>query len=100
MSTWGGAIGVIYGPTSGVCPTLNVRDVDTVLTTSGAVTGTFAGTPDGTVVAVNCSFGTPATLRMNYTANAVTATVETSGSSGGTPTTTTLSSSSSSLVTN
>jgi hypothetical protein len=37
---------------------------------------------------------------MNYTANAVTATVETSGSSGGTPTTTTLSSSSSSLVTN
>ena len=81
------------------CPTLNVGDVDTLITTTGLVTGTFAGVPDGTTIPVSCSPGTPPTVRINYAAHAVTATVVTAGSSGK-PTTTTLSSSPGSPVTN
>lgn len=71
------------GPNS-PCPTLHVSDMDTLVTTTGSLTGTFNGVPDGTVVSLtNCS-GTPPTVRINYTARTVTATVVTTGSSTGT----------------
>jgi hypothetical protein len=83
------------------CSTLTPGDVDTLLTTTGSLTGTFASVPDGTTVTASCEggSGTPATVRINYTAHTVTATVLTSGGSG-TTTTTTLSASPSSPVTN
>ncbi len=62
------------------CTALGVGDVDTLITTTGALTGTFTGVPDGTVLPLTCSSSEPPTVRINYTAHAVTATVETAGS--------------------
>ena len=57
------------------CPTLNVGDVLSLVATTAALSGTFSNLPNGSTVEPTCSGGTPATLRINYTANAVTATV-------------------------
>lgn len=57
------------------CPTLNVGDVATLITTTGLVAGTFAGISDGTTLALNCSPGMQPTVKINYTPSAVTATV-------------------------
>jgi Bacterial Ig-like domain (group 3) len=83
-------VGFPEGGGTGFCPTLHPGDVDALLTTTGSLTGTFAGVPDGTTVSVNCQGapGTPATVRINYTAQAVTATVVTSGGTGSMTTTT------------
>jgi hypothetical protein len=68
------------------CPTLHVGDVDTLITTSGSLTGTFGGVPNGTTIPLlGCYGSTAPRVEINYTANAVTATVVTAGSSG-TPT--------------
>ena len=76
---------------SGGCEVLTPGDVDTIVTTTGSLTGTFSGVPNGTTVPVECASGTPSTVRINYTANTVTATVLTAGSSSETtPTTTAL----------
>jgi hypothetical protein len=64
---------------SGACPTLRAGNVDTLLSTTGALTGTFAGIPNGATVSVNCSGGTQPTGTINYTANSVTFTVLTPG---------------------
>lgn len=72
----------LLGSTSGgppTCPTLHPGDVDTLVTTTGALTGTFSGIPDGTTMAVGCSPGSEPTVRINYTASTVTATVLTAG---------------------
>ncbi len=84
------------GQTSGgTCPTLNPGQVDTLITTSGSVTGTFDGIANGTVMQLDCPSPTPPTVEINYTSNSVTATVL------GTPTTTTtLAASPTSPVTN
>jgi hypothetical protein len=66
------------------CETLAPGDVDTLITTAATLTGTFAGVPNGTTVPVECG-GEPPTARINYTAHAVTATIETAGSSGEEP---------------
>ena len=81
------------------CPVLTPGDVDTLVTTTGSLTGTFSGVPDGTTIPVDCPGASvpPPTVRINYTANAVTATVETSG---GTTTTTGLAATPPSPVTN
>ena len=83
----------------GTCPILNVGDVDTLITTTGSVTGTFSDIPNGTTIPLSCNGGTPPTVRINYTSSTVTATVVTAGSSA-TSTTTTLSPSTTSPVTN
>ena len=74
----GGATGDLdIGETSGgACPTLNPGDVDTLVSSTGPVTGTFAGIPDGKLVQLYgiCS-GHPQYVRVNYTAHAVTATI-------------------------
>ena len=44
------------------------------MTTTESLTGTFAGIPDGTIVPVLCPASQPM-VRINYTENAVTATV-------------------------
>ncbi len=70
---------------------LHRGDVDTLITTTGAITGTFAGAPDGSTVQVfqaGCSGGAPATVRINYTAHTVTATVLEGSSPALIPTTT------------
>jgi hypothetical protein len=62
------------------CPVLTPGDVDTLMTTTGSLTGTFAGVPDGTTIPIHCpgNIRTPPTVEINYTAHSVTATVETS----------------------
>ncbi len=83
------------------CPSFVAGDVYTlVTTTTGPLTGTFSGIPDGTVVPVGSTDCGPAgpMVQINYTTNAVTATVVSTGSA--TPTTTTLSASPPSPVTN
>jgi hypothetical protein len=96
-----GLYGVAFpeGGGTGHCPTLKVGDVDTLLTTTGTLEGTFTGVSNGTEVQVSCSPGTPPTARINYTEHAVTATITAPGS-GGKPTTTTLSASPESPATN
>ena len=47
----------------------------TLVTTTGSLTGTFSGLPDGAAVAMQCSTATPPMIQINYTAHAVTATV-------------------------
>lgn len=65
------------------CPALKLGDVYTLLTTTGSLTGTFAGIPNGTTVPLSCGQAkeTPPTAKITYTANAVTATVESLASS-------------------
>jgi hypothetical protein len=67
------------------CLALKPGEVYTLATTAGALSGTFDGVPDGATVSGNCGLGagTPPTARIHYTANAVTATIETSGSGNG-----------------
>ena len=85
------------------CAVLKPGDVDTLLTTSGSLSGTFAGVPDGTTIPLSfCpggGGGTLPTVKINYTEHTVTATVETPGAEGNS-TTTTLSSSPEGSVTN
>jgi hypothetical protein len=77
----GGARFGLVGDANGTCPPLHVGDVDTLITTSGSLTGTFSGIPNGATVRVpsGCG-GTASTVKINYTASAVTATVVTAGS--------------------
>jgi hypothetical protein len=77
---------------SGLCETLTPGDVDTLVTTTGSLTGTFNGVPDGTTIALFGCEGTAPTVRINYTVHTVTATVLTAGSGGASkiPTTTAL----------
>jgi hypothetical protein len=83
--------GFLTGKESIRCETLTPGDVDTLIETAGSLTGTFVGIPDGATVSVQCDPHEEApTVRINYTAHAVTATVETAGSgeekpAGGTP---------------
>lgn len=65
-------------PPKVICPKLKEGEVDTIVSTTAMLTGTFAGVPDGAVVETarggpeGC---TQARLRINYTEHAVTATV-------------------------
>lgn len=63
---------------NGACPALTPGQVDTLVTTTGALSGTFAGIPDGATVPIFCGAPPQPTVRINYTANAVTATILTS----------------------
>ncbi len=64
------------------CEALTPGEVDTLVTTTGSLTGTFKGVPDGTTIPVQCSPpGTSPNVKINYSAHNVTATVATAGSS-------------------
>jgi hypothetical protein len=58
-----------------VCPSLPVGEVDTLITTTSTLSGTFAGLPDGAVVSPTCAAAVPPTFRINYTSSSITATV-------------------------
>jgi hypothetical protein len=89
VSLNGASLRLSDGEASG-CQVLTPGNVDTLLRTSGPLTGTFNGIPDGTTVALECfGAGEAPTVKINYTANTVTATVQTAGIRGE-PTTTTL----------
>ena len=65
------------------CEALTPGDVDTLVTTTGSLTGTFSGIPNETTVPVECfGNGTSPTARINYTAHTVTATILTAGVAG------------------
>lgn len=57
------------------CPVLIRGEVLTLISAEGAVTGTFAGVPQGGQIAVSCSTSAPMSARINYTSHAVTATI-------------------------
>jgi hypothetical protein len=62
------------------CAKLKRGDVDTLITTTGSLTGTFAGIPDEAVVPFSFCAGEGSgenlgSVRINYTAHAVTATI-------------------------
>ena len=58
------------------CPIFSAGQTYTLLTTTGSLTGQFSGIPDGATVPVNSSCpGPPQTMRINYTATSVIATV-------------------------
>ncbi len=84
--------GAVFAPGTGIaCASLSPGDVYPLIATTGSLTGTFQGVPDGSIVSLDCfgGSGTSATVRVNYTAHEVTATVL-AGGGGGTPTTTAL----------
>jgi large repetitive protein len=83
-----GQLFIGQGVGSSGCAVLNNGDVATLITTTGTLSGTFTGVPDGTILTMNggsCQ-STPPQVQIHYSANSVTATVI----SGTTPTTTTL----------
>jgi hypothetical protein len=64
------------------CHELTPGDVDTLISTTGSVSGTFNGVPNEATISLTCgAVGIAPTARINYAAHEVTATVETSGSS-------------------
>jgi hypothetical protein len=66
----------------GSCIELTPGDVDTLITTSGALSGTYKGVPNEATISLHCgATGIAPTAKINYTAHQVTATVETAGSS-------------------
>ena len=72
------------------CPALNVGDVLSLVATTGSLSGTFSNAPtSGSTLQLTCSGGSPATLQINYTASAATATVISSTFTTLTPSTTT-----------
>jgi hypothetical protein len=77
--TLAGSLRLAGATNTGKCPTLHAGNVDTLIKTTGALSGTFAGIPDGTIVSLSCFGGIQPTLRINYQANAVTGTVLTAG---------------------
>jgi hypothetical protein len=88
----------LHGPPTG-CTALHVGDVDTLVTTTGTLSGTFHGVAGGTTIPLICSGGTGTvpTVQINYTSNSVTATVMSTAPGG---TTTALSPSASTALTN
>lgn len=76
----GASLGVFGGINNGkavVCPTFNLGTADTLVTTTGMLTGTFADLPNGATTSIACSgeISTHPWVRINYTAHTVTATV-------------------------
>ncbi len=69
----------VKAETNSPCESLTPGDVDTLITTTGSLTGTFSEVPNGTILSlIGCS-GTAPTVRINYTASTVTATILTEG---------------------
>ena len=90
----GGTLHVAQNPAPG-CVALTPGDTATLVTTSGALTGTFSNAPNGAVISMSSSCQSPAPrVQIEYGANSVTATVVTS------PTATSLAASPTSSATN
>lgn len=61
------------------CPTLTSGEVDTLITTTGVISGTFANVPNGTVLPLRCDYAQAPTVTISYGTHQVTATVATAG---------------------
>ncbi len=78
----GAALDLMGAGGDGTCPPLQYGIVETLVSATGGITGTFAGVPNGTVVSVpgasgsSCSGTTVAQAIIHYTATTVTATIE------------------------
>ncbi len=67
---------------TGGCETLTTGEADVLVTTTGTITGTFAGVPNESIVSLECpDANRPPTVKIAYSAHAVTATVITAGQS-------------------
>jgi hypothetical protein len=66
--------GVKPGLVQGECPTLTAGQVDTLITTTGSLVGTFAGVPNGGTMKLSDCTGAVPTMEIHYTAHTVTAT--------------------------
>jgi hypothetical protein len=88
-------------PGGNACEQLTPGDVDTLISATAGLTGQFNNVSGGATVPLACpgSGGTPPTVKILYTANAVTATIVTSGTPGA-PTTTALAADQAAPVTN
>jgi hypothetical protein len=75
VSLNGAALDITGTDVDGNCPALTAGAVDTLLVTSGTLTGTFANVPDGAIVALDCIGSVVPQVEINYTAHAVTATL-------------------------
>ena len=74
--TLAGALQLMISHHGGPCPTLNVGDVDTLVATTGTISGTFAGVSDGAFVSTAGSGVCGQTkFQIHYSSTAVTATV-------------------------
>jgi hypothetical protein len=70
----GGAALIITGADANDdCPALTGGGIDTLLTASGTISGTFANLPNGATTQLACA-GSSTSVQINYTPNAVTAT--------------------------
>jgi hypothetical protein len=78
-ATLGGAQFQLQASHENHCPALKVNDVYTLVAAEGTINGTFAGISGGTTISLICN-GTPPTARIDYSAHAVTATIESEGS--------------------
>jgi hypothetical protein len=67
--------GLANGGTRFYCESLHPGDVDTLITTTGTLTGTFDDIPNGTVIPLECFQHNIPAVRIEYTASSVTATV-------------------------
>jgi Bacterial Ig-like domain (group 3) len=73
VSLGGARLGILGADAADDCPTLTAGNVDTLLTTTGTLSGTFANLPNGATTQLSCA-GSTTTVEINYTSNAVTAT--------------------------
>lgn len=77
--------GTLVLDSSASCPALTLGDQITLITTTGSLSGTFVGVPNGTDVSLACA-GSQPKLQINYSGNSVTGTVVTlSPPSNGSP---------------
>jgi len=56
-------------------PACDISDVDTLISTTGALSGTFKGNPDGAIIPVPCGLPVAPLVRINYTPHSVIATL-------------------------
>jgi hypothetical protein len=64
------------------CNELKSGDVDTLITATGSISGTFKGVANGATISLSCdAVGVPPTVDIHYGEHEVTATVKTPGSS-------------------
>jgi hypothetical protein len=64
---------------NGSCPQVTPGTVDTLITTSTALNGTFANAANGATIPLDCDWPTPPTVTINYTSSSVTATIASQG---------------------
>jgi hypothetical protein len=64
------------------CNELKPGDVDTLITATGSISGTFKGVANGATISLSCgAVGVPPTAEIHYEEHEITATVKTPGSS-------------------